>query len=81
MSLTCHVFTPAVRFSRFLTVSAEILKSCLTNMERQIQRLENDIEHFPKTDDPQDQFVEKMSISFSLCLLLLFVICAPCVVS
>uniref|UniRef100_A0A674NWC7 Diaphanous related formin 2 n=1 Tax=Takifugu rubripes TaxID=31033 RepID=A0A674NWC7_TAKRU len=42
-------------------VSAEILKSSLTTMERQIQRLENDIEHFPKTDDEQDKFVEKMS--------------------
>uniref|UniRef100_A0A674P305 Diaphanous related formin 2 n=1 Tax=Takifugu rubripes TaxID=31033 RepID=A0A674P305_TAKRU len=37
-------------------VSAEILKSSLTTMERQIQRLENDIEHFPKTDDEQDKF-------------------------
>uniref|UniRef100_A0A668VMT9 Diaphanous-related formin 2 n=1 Tax=Oreochromis aureus TaxID=47969 RepID=A0A668VMT9_OREAU len=45
-------------------VSAEILKSSLTNMERHIQRLENDIENFPKTDDEQDKFVEKMSISF-----------------
>ncbi|KAG7224782.1 hypothetical protein INR49_013495 [Caranx melampygus] len=35
-------------------VSAEILKSSLTTMERHIQRLENDIENFPKTDDPQD---------------------------
>ncbi|XP_049898635.1 protein diaphanous homolog 2 isoform X2 [Epinephelus moara] len=42
-------------------VSAEILKSSLTTMERQIQRLENDIENFPKTDDQQDKFVEKMS--------------------
>ncbi|KAM4732827.1 protein diaphanous homolog 2 isoform 4-T5 [Anableps anableps] len=42
-------------------VSAEILKGSLTTMERQIQRLENDIENFPKTDDPQDKFVEKMS--------------------
>ncbi|CAI5652646.1 unnamed protein product [Oreochromis niloticus] len=42
-------------------VSAEILKSSLTNMERHIQRLENDIENFPKTDDEQDKFVEKMS--------------------
>ncbi|XP_041652948.1 protein diaphanous homolog 2 isoform X5 [Cheilinus undulatus] len=42
-------------------VSAEILKSSLTTMERQIQRLENDIENFPKTDDRQDKFVEKMS--------------------
>lgn len=46
------------------TVAAEILKSSLTTMERQIQRLENDIEHFPKTDDERDRFVEKMSISF-----------------
>ncbi len=33
-------------------------------MERHIQRLENDIQNFPKTDDKQDKFVEKMSISF-----------------
>lgn len=75
MSLTSHVFTLAICLSRFFTVSAEILKSSLTNMERQIQRLENDIEHFPKTDDPQDKFVEKMSISFfpaSTCFCLLF---------
>lgn len=52
--------------SLFSPVSAEILKSSLTTMERQIQRLENDIEHFPKTDDQQDKFVEKMSISFSV---------------
>ncbi|XP_067373965.1 protein diaphanous homolog 2 isoform X3 [Channa argus] len=42
-------------------VSAEILKSSLATMERQIQRLENDIENFPKTDDQKDKFVEKMS--------------------
>ncbi|XP_053734744.1 protein diaphanous homolog 2 isoform X2 [Synchiropus splendidus] len=42
-------------------VSAEILKGSLTTMERHIQRLENDIENFPKTDDKQDKFVEKMS--------------------
>ncbi|XP_061895750.1 protein diaphanous homolog 2 isoform X2 [Entelurus aequoreus] len=42
-------------------VSAEILKSSLTTMERHIVRLENDIENFPKTDDAQDKFVEKMS--------------------
>lgn len=48
----------------FSTVSAEILKGSLTTMERHIQRLETDIENFPKTDDPQDKFVEKMSISF-----------------
>lgn len=38
-------------------------------MERHIQRLENDIENFPKTDDKQDKFVEKMSISF-FCVML-----------
>uniref|UniRef100_A0A8C5EXK6 Diaphanous-related formin 2 n=1 Tax=Gouania willdenowi TaxID=441366 RepID=A0A8C5EXK6_GOUWI len=43
-------------------VSAEILKSSLTTMERHIQRLENDIENFPKTDDQQDKFVEKIFI-------------------
>ena len=48
----------------FPAVPAEILKSSLTTMERHIQRLENDIENFPKTDDQQDKFVEKMSISF-----------------
>lgn len=53
-------------FALSFTVSAEILKGSLTTMERQIQRLENDIENFPKTDDKQDKFVEKMSISFSL---------------
>nr|XP_020446937.1 protein diaphanous homolog 2 [Monopterus albus] len=42
-------------------VSAEILKSSLTSMERHIQRLENDIENFPKTEDQRDKFVEKMS--------------------
>lgn len=45
-------------------VSAQILKASLDNMERQIQRLENDINNFPKSDDKQDKFVEKMSISF-----------------
>lgn len=50
----------------FPAVSAEILKGSLTSMERHIQRLENDIENFPKTDDEQDKFVEKMSISFLL---------------
>lgn len=55
-------------FIFFSTVSAEILKSSLTTMERHIVRLENDIENFPKSDDPQDKFVEKMSISFFCCL-------------
>ncbi|XP_026103875.1 protein diaphanous homolog 2-like isoform X3 [Carassius auratus] len=42
-------------------VSAQILKASLDTMERHIQRLENDIENFPKTEDKQDKFVEKMS--------------------
>lgn len=33
-------------------------------MNHQIQRLENDIKNFPKTQDEHDKFVEKMSISF-----------------
>ncbi|KAK9518315.1 hypothetical protein VZT92_023625 [Zoarces viviparus] len=45
-------------------VSAEILNSSLSTMERHIQRLENDIKNFPKTDDQHDKFVEKMMISF-----------------
>ncbi|XP_067313486.1 protein diaphanous homolog 2 isoform X6 [Pseudorasbora parva] len=42
-------------------VSAQILKASLDTMERHIQRLENDIQNFPKSDDKQDKFVEKMS--------------------
>ncbi|PKU36384.1 hypothetical protein llap_13312 [Limosa lapponica baueri] len=45
-------------------VSAQTLKSNLDSMNNQIQRLENDIENFPKTQDEHDKFVEKMSISF-----------------
>lgn len=52
-------------FLHLSPVSAEILKSSLSSMERHIQRLENDIENFPKTDDKKDKFVEKLSISFS----------------
>lgn len=33
-------------------------------MNQQIQRLEKDIENFPKSQDEHDKFVEKMSISF-----------------
>ncbi|CAL8272322.1 unnamed protein product [Boreogadus saida] len=36
-------------------VPAEILSSSLSNMEKQIQRLESDIKNFPKTDDVQDK--------------------------
>jgi len=53
-------FLPYLPFA----VSAQILKASLDTMERHIQRLENDIQNFPKTDDKQDKFVEKMSISF-----------------
>ncbi|XP_073778239.1 protein diaphanous homolog 2 isoform X16 [Danio rerio] len=42
-------------------VAAQTLKASLDIMERHIQRLENDIQNFPKTDDKQDKFVEKMS--------------------
>ncbi|NXP77063.1 DIAP2 protein, partial [Ramphastos sulfuratus] len=45
-------------------VSAQTLKSNLDSMKNQIQRLEKDIENFPKTQDEHDKFVEKMSISF-----------------
>uniref|UniRef100_A0A8B9GT00 FH2 domain-containing protein n=1 Tax=Astyanax mexicanus TaxID=7994 RepID=A0A8B9GT00_ASTMX len=44
-------------------VSAQILKASLDTMERHIQRLENDIQNFPKTDDKQDKFVEKIKYS------------------
>nr|XP_033800688.1 protein diaphanous homolog 2 isoform X2 [Geotrypetes seraphini] len=42
-------------------VSAQNLKSSLDAMEHQINRLEGDIKNFPKTDDPHDRFVAKMS--------------------
>ncbi|XP_030354101.1 protein diaphanous homolog 2 isoform X6 [Strigops habroptila] len=42
-------------------VSAQTLKSNLDSMNHQIQRLENDIKNFPKTQDENDKFVEKMS--------------------
>uniref|UniRef100_A0A6I8MY29 Diaphanous related formin 2 n=1 Tax=Ornithorhynchus anatinus TaxID=9258 RepID=A0A6I8MY29_ORNAN len=45
-------------------VSAQTLKSNLTAMEQQIERLESDIENFPKSNDKHDKFVEKMTISF-----------------
>ncbi|XP_072190122.1 protein diaphanous homolog 2 isoform X2 [Excalfactoria chinensis] len=38
------------------------LKSNLDSMNKQIQRLENDIKNFPKTEDEHDKFVEKMSL-------------------
>ncbi|XP_075428922.1 protein diaphanous homolog 2 isoform X2 [Ascaphus truei] len=42
-------------------VSAQNLKSSLDAMEHQIKRLEGDIKSFPKTDNPNDKFVEKIS--------------------
>uniref|UniRef100_A0A8C2TXP9 Diaphanous related formin 2 n=1 Tax=Coturnix japonica TaxID=93934 RepID=A0A8C2TXP9_COTJA len=45
-------------------VSDKTLKSNLDSMNKQIQRIENDIKNFPKTEDEHDKFVEKMSISF-----------------
>ncbi|XP_038630929.1 protein diaphanous homolog 2 isoform X2 [Scyliorhinus canicula] len=42
-------------------VSDQNLKSSLDAMEKQIQRLENDINKFPEPEDEHDKFVEKMS--------------------
>ncbi|XP_017899603.1 PREDICTED: protein diaphanous homolog 2 [Capra hircus] len=42
-------------------VSAQILKSNLAAMEQQIVHLERDIKQFPKTENPHDKFVEKMT--------------------
>ncbi|XP_040180962.1 protein diaphanous homolog 2 isoform X2 [Rana temporaria] len=43
-------------------VSAQTLKSSLDSMDHQIKRLEGDIKNFPKTDNPNDKFVAKMTI-------------------
>ncbi|XP_011369415.1 protein diaphanous homolog 2 [Pteropus vampyrus] len=42
-------------------VSAQILKSNLAAMERQIVHLEGDIKKFPQTGNEHDKFVEKMT--------------------
>ncbi|XP_075692703.1 protein diaphanous homolog 2 isoform X1 [Rhinoderma darwinii] len=42
-------------------VSAQNLKASLDTMDHQIKRLEGDIKNFPKTDHPNDKFVEKMN--------------------
>ncbi|KAM9325781.1 protein diaphanous homolog 2 [Gastrophryne carolinensis] len=42
-------------------VSAQTLKASLDSMEHQIKRLEGDIKNFPKTDNSNDRFVEKMT--------------------
>lgn len=42
-------------------VSAQILKSNLAAMEKQIVNLERDIKKFPQTEDQHDKFVEKMT--------------------
>lgn len=62
----------------FLLVSAQSLKSNLDSMGHQIQRLENDIKKFPKTEDPYDKFVEKMIISFASYCLFASQICELC---
>uniref|UniRef100_U3KPK3 Diaphanous related formin 2 n=1 Tax=Oryctolagus cuniculus TaxID=9986 RepID=U3KPK3_RABIT len=46
-------------------VSAQILKSNLAAMEKQIVHLERDIKKFPQAENPHDKFVEKMTISFT----------------
>lgn len=56
-------------------MSADILNSSLATMERHIQRLENDIQNFPKTDDQQDKFVEKMMISFFFLMVVNYTLC------
>ncbi|CAM9532670.1 unnamed protein product [Lampetra planeri] len=45
-------------------VSAENLQKNLKQMENQIEQLEKDIQSFPSTEDVNDKFVEKMTISF-----------------
>ncbi|KAG5833719.1 hypothetical protein ANANG_G00278850 [Anguilla anguilla] len=47
-------------------VSAENLERNLKQMERQIAQLERDLETF-SSEEPQDMFVSKMSISFLTC--------------
>lgn len=42
-------------------VSAQILKSNLAAMEKQIVHLERDIKKFPQAENPHDKFVEKMT--------------------
>ncbi|KAM4664393.1 protein diaphanous homolog 2 [Discoglossus pictus] len=42
-------------------VSAQNLKANLDAMEHQIKKLEGDIKNFPKTDNANDKFVEKMT--------------------
>lgn len=65
------LFIPTSEFGfiryHFSTVSAQSIKSNLDSMEHQIQRLENDMKKFSKTEDPHDKFVEKMIISFGCC--------------
>ncbi|XP_068106081.1 protein diaphanous homolog 2 isoform X2 [Hyperolius riggenbachi] len=43
-------------------VSAQNLKASLDSMDHQLKRLEGDIKNFPKTDNPNDKFVEKMTV-------------------
>ena len=47
-------------------VSAETIQKNLELMGRQIKNLERDLETFPPPQNEKDQFVEKMSISFSI---------------
>lgn len=47
-----------------LLVSAENLEKSLRQMERQLLQLERDLETFSSTDDPNDMFLTKMTISF-----------------
>uniref|UniRef100_A0A669E3A8 Diaphanous-related formin 3 n=1 Tax=Oreochromis niloticus TaxID=8128 RepID=A0A669E3A8_ORENI len=47
-------------------VSAENLEKSLRQMERQLLQLERDLETFSSSDDPNDMFLTKMAISFTL---------------
>ena len=59
-----HLVKYSKHFAHCSLVSAQILKSNLAAMEQQIVHLERDIKQFPKTENPHDKFVEKMTISF-----------------
>lgn len=53
-------------------VSAETLQKSLDLMGQQIKKLEKTLETFPPAQNDKDLFVEKLSISFYLLLLIFF---------
>lgn len=58
------VFSEVLTFLFSSTVSAETIQKNLEQMSRQIKSIEKDLETFPPPQNDNDQFVEKMSISF-----------------